>query len=93
MTPHAKLLADICAYLTEQGAWWVRTNSHGYGRRGIPDVVACVNGRFLAIEAKVQPDKANAWQHREISSIHRAAGSAIVAYNMETVRALVEMMP
>jgi Holliday junction resolvase len=92
LTPHAKLLAEICAYLAAQGCWYVRTNSHGYGRRGIPDVVACVNGQFLAIEAKVPPDKASTWQEREIQSIHRAGGSAVVAYNIKTVEAIVEQL-
>lgn len=90
MTPHAKLLGDICDYLKSINAWYVRTNSHGYGRRGIPDVVACVNGRFLAIEAKVKPDKPNTWQERELLAIDQARGLTVVAYDLAKVRAACE---
>ena len=86
MTPHAKLLEEICAYLKSVGAWYVRTNNHGYGRRGIPDVVACVNGRFVAVEAKVKPDHPSAWQQREIAAIHIAGGSALVAYDLDGLK-------
>lgn len=81
MTPHAKLLKEICDYLDSIGAWYVRTNNHGYGRRGIPDVIACVRGHFLAIEAKAGRDVVSPWQHREIGAIHRAGGSAILVEN------------
>ena len=88
MTPHAKLLKEICAYLDSIGAWYVRTNSHGYGRRGIPDVIACAAGCFYAIEAKVLPDAPSAWQDRELAAVRHAGGVAIVAYSLKDVRDL-----
>lgn len=87
MTAHSNLLKAICAHLDSIGAWYVHTNSHGYGRRGIPDVVACVNGRFLAIEAKVKPDKPTAWQERELLAIDKAHGLTVVAYDIAKVKA------
>lgn len=90
MTPHARLLKEICDYLDSIGAWYVRTNSHGYGRRGIPDVIACVRGRFVAIEAKAGRDTVSAWQAREMGKIKEAHGDAIVARKLKDVSDLIE---
>lgn len=92
MTPHAKLRSEITEYLKSIGAWWFCTNSQGYGRKGIPDVICCYRGRFVAIEVKVRPDKPNAWQKRELYGdgdkyigVQPAGGLAIVAYKLEEV--------
>ena len=83
MTAHSKLRKEICEYLKTLGAWYVCTNSQGYGRKGIPDIIACIGGEFVAIEVKVAPDKPTAWQKREIEDIERAGGGTVVAYSLE----------
>lgn len=80
-TGHAKLLSEICDWLRKAGIWYVRTNSHGYGRKGIPDILACYQGAFVAIEAKVKPDKPTPWQERELAAIRAAGGKALVIYD------------
>lgn len=83
MTDHARLLKEICQWFSANGIWYVRTNSHGYGRKGIPDVLACYNGRFVAVEAKVLPDKPTAWQMRELKGIQASHGIALVIHRSE----------
>lgn len=92
-TPHAKLRKEICAYLASIGAWYVSTNSQGYGRKGIPDIIACIKGKFIAIEVKVLPDKPNAWQKRELYGdsdkyigVQQAEGATCVAYSLQGVK-------
>ena len=82
MTPHGRLCVGICAWLRERGVWFVRTNSFGYGRKGIPDILACYHGKFVAIEAKVKPDKPSAWQLRELAAIREAGGIALVIHDV-----------
>jgi Holliday junction resolvase len=53
--------------------------THGFGRSGVPDIVACVNGHFLAIECKAGKNKPTALQIREIENIRLAGGVAVVA--------------
>lgn len=91
-TPHSKLRKEICDYLKSVGAWYVCTNSQGYGRRGIPDVLCCYRGAFLAIEVKVLPDEPNAWQKRELYGdgdkyigVQQANGITVVAYSLGDV--------
>lgn len=85
MTPHAKLRKEICDWLKEIGAWYVCTNSQGYGRKGIPDILACVRGKFVAIEVKVLPDKPSPWQMRELKAVQDAHGISVVAYSVEAL--------
>ena len=87
-TGHSKLLSDICEFLKKNQIYYVRTNSHGYGRRGIPDVIACYQGKFVGIEAKVAPDKPTPWQRRELAEIGLAGGQALVVYSVEDLGAL-----
>jgi Holliday junction resolvase len=52
--------------------------THGYGRSGVPDVVGCVRGKFIAIECKAGDNKPTALQEREISNIQKAKGHVMV---------------
>jgi Holliday junction resolvase len=48
------------------------------GRAGVPDIIACFKGHFLAIEAKAGKNKPTALQEREIANIRKAGGHAMV---------------
>ena len=85
MTPHGRLRTAICDFLKKQDAWYLCTNSQGYGRKGIPDIIGCFNGYFFAIEVKVLPDEPSPWQERELAAINTAKGVWLVAYSLEQV--------
>src|SRR5258705_306893 len=69
-TPHAKLRKEIADWLTAQGAWVHTAHMSGFGRKGIPDLLCCWRGRFLAIEVKVGRDTPTPWQGRELAAVH-----------------------
>lgn len=49
---HTQLRQSVCDYLGLQGAWFLPILG-GLGiRRGSPDVVASLRGRFIAVECK-----------------------------------------
>lgn len=85
-TPHAKLRKEITDWLGSIGAYYVCTNSGGYGRKGIPDILACIRGKFVAIECKVLPDKPSPWQMRELKAVQGADGISIVAHKIADVQ-------
>ena len=62
--------------------------THGFGRSGVPDIIGCVNGKFLAVECKAGKNTPTALQLREIAAINTAGGIAIVVNedNIEMVR-------
>lgn len=93
-TPEGKVKDKVVDTLKSEGVYYFFPATHGYGRSGVPDIIACVNGFFLAIECKAGTNKPTALQVREIESIRKAGGVAIVANeeNWDTVRALVRSM-
>ncbi len=77
-TPEKKVKDKVVAILKQEGAYYFFPATHGFGRSGVPDVVACVNGYFLAIECKAGKNKPTTLQIREIENIRHAGGVAVV---------------
>ena len=50
----------------------------GFGNSGIPDILACCWGHFLAIECKAGDNTPTALQERELAAIRAAGGEALV---------------
>lgn len=77
-TPEGKVKDACVALLTKHAAYYFFPVMGGYGRAGIPDIIACHNGRFLAVECKAGYNKTTPLQEREIAAIHKAGGAAMV---------------
>ena len=80
MTPEAKVKRKIKDVLHELGAWYAMPMGTGYGHSGIPDFLICMNGVFIAIEAKAGKGTTTALQERELRRITDAGGIALVVY-------------
>lgn len=78
MTPEAKVKTAVVKILKAHNIYYFFPATHGYGRSGIPDIVACVSGRFVAIECKAGSNEPTALQEREIRRIQEAKGIAAV---------------
>jgi len=61
-------------------AW--KTHGNQYSA-GIPDIIACVNGRFVAFEVKRPGGKPTPLQEATIRKIERAGGVARVVHSAE----------
>lgn len=90
-TPEKKVKDKVVAVLKDMGVYYFFPATHGFGRSGVPDIVCCVNGKFLAIECKAGTNKPTALQVREIERIRACNGCATVVNeeNWELVRPLV----
>jgi hypothetical protein len=86
-TPEAKVKAAVVKILKERGVYYFFPATGGYGRSGVPDIVCCVNGHFLAIECKAGNNIPTALQLAEMSRIQDAGGLPLVIH--ETNIALV----
>ena len=93
-TPEHKVKAKVVAILKSEEVYYFFPATHGYGRSGVPDIVCCVGGKFLGIECKAGTNKPTALQVRELESIRRNGGYAIVTNeeNWEDVRPLVRKL-
>jgi Holliday junction resolvase len=91
-TPEKIVKDKVVSILKAEGVYYFFPATHGFGRSGVPDIVACVAGYFLAIECKAGTNKLTALQANEIEAIRRANGVAVVANeeNWDMVRALVK---
>ena len=78
-TPESKVKAAVVKLLKQYGAYYFYPATHGYGRSGVPDIVCCIKGKFLAIECKAGKGETTALQEREINAIRTAQGIAAVA--------------
>lgn len=52
--------------------------ANGYGRQGIPDIICCIHGHFLAIECKAGKGTTTVLQDREIAKIRQNGGDVMV---------------
>lgn len=67
-------------YLKDKGCWILKTWSNGVQQKGTPDLLACCNGYFLAVELKANNGKATKLQMHKIEEIRKAGGVAMVIY-------------
>lgn len=91
-TPEAKVKAQVVKILKSAGAWHCFPVASGYGRSGIPDIIACIEGKFVAVECKAGKGKTTALQDRELVNIWKAGGATWVVNEekIEEFRAYVE---
>jgi Holliday junction resolvase len=79
-TPEGRVKEGIKRQLKALGAWYFMPVSNGMGQVGIPDIICCYKGVFVAIEAKAPGKKANLTenQKRVMDAIRTADGWAWV---------------
>lgn len=77
-TPEGKVKAAVRKLLVEFGIYYFSPSANGYGRAGIPDIICCFGGRFIAIECKAGNGVTTALQDREIAAIRTAGGMTMV---------------
>ena len=91
MTPEAKVKKKVVAMLKEAGAYYFYPVTGGYGRSGVPDIIACLGGKFIGIECKAGKNKATALQLKELNDIKQAGGLSCVI-NEETIPHVIQLL-
>ena len=77
MTPEKKVKNAVVNILKERGAYYFFPVTGGFGRSGVPDIVACYRGNFVAIECKAGNNKPTLLQIAEMEKINNAQGVAL----------------
>ncbi len=82
----------IVKYLESRGHYAVKVMAAS--KKGVPDILACVNGFFLGIEVKTPTTMRNTSKLQEynIKKIKEANGEAMVAYDVGHVASIVSML-
>lgn len=91
-TPEGAVKNRIKQYLNTLGVWYFSPPANGFGRSGIPDIVCCHNGRFVAIEVKAPGKRTNTttMQDRELAGINAAGGTALVVDDVQQIKHIFE---
>ena len=81
--------SEIIKYLKSIGAYIIKVSAAT--KAGIPDIIGCYKGRFIAIEVKRPEAKTNVspLQVANITMIINAQGEAIVAWDKEMVKTFI----
>ena len=78
MTPEAKVKKKVVDVLKKNSAYYFFPATGGYGRSGVPDIVCCYRGVFVAIECKAGTNKPTPLQQAEMGKIKQAQGFVLV---------------
>jgi len=67
---------------------------HGgmYGTAGLPDIICCIGGRFVAFEVKTPSGKLTKLQEITIQKIKAAKGEAYKVTSVEDVKSILETL-
>lgn len=70
----------IKEYLKANDCWHVKFFANMYTKVGIPDILACVNGRFVGIEVKAPNGHPSELQKHNVMLINQCGGYAVIVY-------------
>lgn len=91
--PESKFKERVMKDLTKLSHCWV-LKTQERARRGVPDLIICFCGLFIAIELKKDSSPATALQKYTIDEIRKAHGVSFVTYpdawnqHFETIKSL-----
>lgn len=77
-TPEAKVKDKVKKILKAHGAYYTMPVASGFGNAGVPDILACLKGRFIGIECKANGGKPTALQLSNLKQIKEAGGVSVV---------------
>jgi hypothetical protein len=78
MPLESTIVEAIIRELKARKAWYVKYHGHRAGRAGVPDILCCYRGLFIAFEVKQPGKKQTRLQVLEEEKIREAGGISVV---------------
>ena len=93
-TPEKKVKDKVKKILEENGAYYFMPATGGYGKSGVPDIVACLQGKFIGIECKANGGKPTALQEKNLNEIMAVGGFSVLVDEggIEMFRSMLEQL-
>jgi Holliday junction resolvase len=88
--PEKKLQDKAIRYLKGRGIYYLNLYGDGMSGKGKPDIIACINGRFVAFELKVGENNLQDDQKLHRIRIKRSSGLHYAPYSIEEFITIVE---
>jgi hypothetical protein len=77
-TPESKVKKRVTEVLKQYGVYFFYPVTGGYGRSGVPDIVACWQGRFIGIECKAKGGTVTGLQMKNLNEITSNDGISLL---------------
>lgn len=77
-TAEGKVKDAVTKILKDRGAYYFFPVTGGFGRSGVPDIIACYKGQFIGIECKAGKNTPTLLQFAEMAQIDKALGVTMV---------------
>jgi Holliday junction resolvase len=84
-----QLQSKVLKYLNQQD-FVVAYNIISASERGVPDILACINGKFVGLEIKGYGDKLSSIQTAQRKRITKAGGKCYVVRRFEDVKEIMK---
>ena len=85
------IVAAILRYLkTVPHCFYWKQHGGQFGTAGLPDIICCIDGWFIAFEVKTESGKLTALQSATLDKINAANGGAYVVRSVDEVKKIVE---
>ena len=80
-----RLKGHYCSRIQSQGQYnpTLKRWTHSMVRRGIGDITATINGRFIMIEVKAGKDKLSHWQTKTMQEVEKSGGLYVIAHSFD----------
>ncbi len=86
----ANIMREIRHYLTREGYYWSNLPAGMLGhRQGDPDMIACIEGKYVALEGKTATGKQSPRQKEVERLIHQSGGRYAVVRSVEDVQYII----
>ena len=88
--PEKKLQDKVISYLKGRGIYYLNLYGDGMSGKGKPDIIACINGKFVAFELKVGLNDMQDDQKIHKLRIERSNGLHYAPYTLSEFIEIVE---
>ena len=89
LTPEGKVKRKVVELLKKHDVWYFFPASNGFGKAGIPDIIAIAKGKFIGIEVKAdKTKKPTVLQVKCGEEIQRADGWWFLVYDADSLYSL-----
>ena len=87
------LIEKIKAYLKSvDGLFFFKEHGGQFGTSGLPDLIVCCRGRFVAFEVKTEKGRTTVLQEVTLRRIRAAGGIAAAVRSVEDVRTVIKSL-
>ena len=90
--PEKQLQDKAIRFLRERGIYYLNLYGDGMSGKGKPDIIACINGQFVAFELKVGENDLQDDQKIHRLRIRRSNGLHFSPYTLDEFKNIVERL-